>query len=347
MTLLELKKLKVYYKTKKEYAKAVDDVTLDIQMDESLGLVGESGCGKTTLARAIIRVFSPNCDIVDGQILYKGKDITNMSEKELRALRWEEISMIPQSAMNALDPVYRVGHQIIEAIVAHGSVGRRKAVERAEQLFTLVGLPPERLRDYPHQFSGGMRQRAIIAMALALEPALVIADEPTTGLDVIMQDEIWKQVREIRLEHHGAMLLVTHNMAVVSENCDRVAIMYAGKIVEIGPRRDVLTLPYHPYTLGLSNAFPRIKGSKRELISIPGTPPDLLNPPKGCRFSERCPFVLPICEEREPPTITVHEGHLASCHRMDDIDQIRSQAKDPEVWIKYSKEGKKRLKYAK
>jgi peptide/nickel transport system ATP-binding protein len=239
--------------------------------------------------------------------------------------------MVTQSALNALNPVLRVGDQIAEAILAHRQVSRAEAWGRTQDLLAMVGVAPERARDYPHQFSGGMRQRAIIAMALALDPPLVLADEPTTALDVVVQDQIFRSLRELQARLGFSLLLVTHDLALVIENCERVAVMYAGEIVEAGPTRDVIRRPAHPYTLGLKNALPRL-GSREEPIAIPGGPPDLVDPPAGCRFAARCPFVVPRCRTEPPPLTSIDAGRQARCHRAAEIDALAPLAALPQTW---------------
>lgn len=332
MLVLELKDLKIYYRTLNGYSKAVDGVSFQIEEGEYLGLVGESGCGKSTIAKAILRILPPNGEVVDGKILYKGRDLIAMKPAEMKKVQWKEISMIPQSAMHSFDPVYRIEDQLIEAIETHEKSPQQQEMQtKIEQLFELVGLDKSRLKDYPHQFSGGMRQRAMIAMSLLLDPTLILADEPTTGLDVIVQDQILFRIKEIHEKLKKTMLLITHNMAVVAENCDKIAVMYAGKIMEYGGEA-VLVDPYHPYTLGLINAFPNLAGADRELISIPGYPPDLLAPPRGCRFHERCPFSTERCTEQEPILQAVQESHFSACHYPDQVEGFRDLAKKPETW---------------
>lgn len=330
--MLEIRNLKTYFKVKAGYAQAVDDVTFTINSGENFGLVGESGCGKTTAAKSIIKLLPPNGEIKGGQIIYNGKDLTKLSDSEMRKVRWAEISMISQSAMNSLDPVYKVGDQIVEAIQTHEPVSRAEAMDRARELFKLVGIDPNRLSEYPHKFSGGMKQRSIIAMALALNPGLIIADEPTTALDVIVQDQILRRIKSLLLSNGASMILITHDISVVAEMCDRVAVMYAGKIMEIGKVDQVFKLPFHPYTLGLQNAFPNVHGPRQDLISIPGSPPKLVNPPKGCRFAARCPFAVEVCSQQEPATVEIEAGHQASCHRLAIIEQMRAEATHKETW---------------
>ena len=331
MTILEINNLKIYYRTLKGYSKAVDGVSLRIEEGEYLGLVGESGCGKSTIAKAILRILPPNGEIVEGEILYRGQNLVPMKTRELKKIQWKEISMIPQSAMHSFDPVYRIEDQLMEAIETHERTNKAGAQRKIRELFELVGLNEGRLKDYPHQFSGGMRQRAMIAMSLVLNPTLILADEPTTGLDVIVQDQILFRIKEIHEKMKKTMLLITHNMAVVAENCDQIAVMYAGKIMEYGGQ-PVFQNPYHPYTLGLINAFPSLADSGRELISIPGSPPDLLNPPPGCRFHERCPFSADPCVQKEPMLQVVEANHFSACHYPDQVEKFRQLAKDQATW---------------
>jgi peptide/nickel transport system ATP-binding protein len=329
--VLAVANLAVAYGTPRGPVGAVEDVSLDLAHGASLGLIGESGCGKSTLLKAIIGVLPPSARITAGTIAFQGQDLVAAGEEARRRARWAGISMIPQSALNALDPVLRIGDQIVEAIHAHRRVGRREARERAAALLATVGVDPKRANDYPHQFSGGMRQRAIIAMALALEPAVVLADEPTTALDVIVQDQIFRHLRALQAELGFALLLVTHDLGLVIENCARVAVMYAGVVVETGPTREVVRSPAHPYTLGLKNALPRV-GRREEPIAIPGVPPDLASPPPGCRFAPRCPFVVPVCTTVPPPLVAVAADHRSRCHRGGEMAALAPRAALGETW---------------
>ncbi|MDQ0338130.1 oligopeptide/dipeptide ABC transporter ATP-binding protein [Caldalkalibacillus uzonensis] len=335
--LLEIRKLRTCYKVHEGEVWAVDGVDISLSPGENLGLVGESGCGKTTIIKSILRLL-PKQAHSEGEVLFKGKNLLELSMSEMRKVRWNDISIISQSAMNALDPVYRVGDQIVEAIRIHRKVSKDEAWSRAEQLFNLVGLDKIRLRDYPHQFSGGMRQRAIIAMALALDPSIVVADEPTTALDVIVQAQILKRIQNLQKELHSSMIMVTHDMSVVAETCQKVVVMYAGKVVESGPVEAIFKQPCHPYTMGLKNAFPSVKGEKYELISIPGYPPDLLHPPSGCRFADRCPFATDICREEVPEPVHIGENHTAACHHVDKVEEMREKAALRETWSNLAKE---------
>jgi oligopeptide/dipeptide ABC transporter ATP-binding protein len=330
VALLEIENLRVSYRTAQGDAIAVDGISFALDSGDYLGLIGESGCGKSTIAKAILGIL-PQSASVTGAIHFAGRDLVGLDPAELRRIRWREIALIPQNAMNGFDPVYTIEKQLDEAIAAHAEMPARERTKRIAELFAMVGLPSDRLKDYAHRFSGGMRQRAMIAMALALDPKLIVADEPTTGLDVIIQDQILERVADIHASSGNAMLLITHDMAVVSENCGRIAVMYAGRIMEMGGT-EVFLSPVHPYTMGLCNAFPDAGRSHGELIAIPGTPPSLLDPPSGCRFHARCPFATARCANEAPPLIEVRPGHHAACHYADRAPQFREQARDPATW---------------
>ena len=331
--VLAVEDLRVSYRTSAGVARAVDGVSFHIARGETVGLVGESGCGKTTVGRAIVKVLPSSARIDGGAVRLDGRDLVPLGEAEMRAVRWRRIALVPQSAMNALNPVLRVGRQIEEVLVAHEGLGRREARARARDLFSLVRIDPARTEDYPHQFSGGMRQRALVAMALALRPSLLIADEPTTALDVVTQDRIFLRVRQLQRQLSASMLLITHDMGLVAENCDRVAVMYAGQIVESAETRQLFRAPAHPYTLGLKNAFPSVMRPRDQaLIAIPGSPVSLLAPPAGCRFTPRCPFATPICREQAPPRVEVGPGHHAACHHVDRADEMRRRAAESATW---------------
>src|SRR3990172_9541588 len=413
--LLKVDHLKVYFKILKGTVYAVDDVTFTLDKGETMGLVGESGCGKTTTAFAITRLLPSNGRIVGGSIRFDGQEIVRselptevqevlrrpdwrrfleellrreydefvtfqavgqsgvleapeqmedeyayytevralldrpdgQSEGELRdaiqevtgqhlkgfgasrrrkrrekeveerisAIRWSKISMIFQSAMNAFNPVYRVGDQISEALTTHyPDMTKDEPRQRVMELFDLVGIDRSRVEGYPHEFSGGMRQRSMIAMALACNPQLLIADEPTTALDVIMQDRILAEIRNLQRELGIAMMIITHDISVVAEVGEKIGVMYAGKLFEYGSIQEIFEKPANPYTIGLLSAFPSIKGPRRKLRSIPGSPPDLSNPPSGCRFHPRCQFAQEVCRQAEPPMVEVAPGHLSHCH---------------------------------
>lgn len=317
MPLLEVDKLRTYYKTLRGYVKAVDGVSFSVDKQEALGLAGESGCGKTTIALSILRILPSNGEIVGGRIVLDSVDITKLDEEEMREnVRWKKVSIVFQGAMNALNPVYSVGDQIVEAIRLHEpGVSKREALERAMKLLELVGVDPSRVNSYPHEFSGGMRQRAMIAMALASNPSLLIADEPATALDVIVAAQVLKLLKELRNKLSLGMILITHDLSIIAELCEKTAIMYAGKVVEYGDVVTIFKNPLHPYTQGLMSSFPSVKAKERiKLISIPGSPPDLLSPPKGCRFYPRCKFAMEICRGKEPAFIDVGGNHYVTCH---------------------------------
>ncbi len=330
--LLDVVDLHTYYRTAAGHVRAVDGLSFSMERGESLGLVGESGCGKTTVIKSLIRVLAQNGEIVGGEIRFKDRDLLKLTESAMNRVRWREISMITQSAMNALDPVYTAGRQIVETLRRHTQMTRAEAWRRSAELFTLVGLEHNRLNDYPHQLSGGMRQRVVIAMGLALDPELVIADEPTTALDVVVQDGILKQMELIWEQMGNSLILVTHDVSVVAEMCQRIAVMYAGILAEIGPAERIFREPTHPYTMGLLNAFPTLESAKGELISIPGSPPELLGELPGCRFAPRCPFADDRCREETPPPSGDSVGHLAACHYVDRAEQHRVRSADESHW---------------
>lgn len=330
--LLSLKDLSIAYRVGALDTIAVEGATFDVQLGSIVGLVGESGCGKTTLARSLTRVLASNARIAGGQAVFSGQDIVGLSERAMNALRWREIAFIPQSAMNSLDPVYTVGAQLSEVLTRRGGLGRAAARKRSEELFEWVGIETNRLGDFPHQFSGGMRQRVAIALALALDPKLIIADEPVTALDVIVQRQILDQLRELKERLGISVILVTHDISVVAYVCDRVVVMYAGKVVETGPMAATLTAPAHPYTMGLRNAFPDLASAAGVLTPIEGSPPDLANPPAGCRFAARCPFVEARCTTDVPALAQYEADHLAACHRLPEAEALRARAITSETW---------------
>jgi peptide/nickel transport system ATP-binding protein len=332
VSILQVEGLAVEYQTSQGKVRAVEGASFSVPEGSVLGLVGESGCGKTTVARAITGVMAANARLAGGRLIFKGKDLAAASEAERKQVRWREISFVPQSAMNSLDPVYTVGHQLREVLTRRGGLSGAAASKRASELFRLVGLNPARLAGYPHQFSGGMRQRVAIALALALNPSLVIADEPVTALDVVVQRQVLDVIRELQGRLQLSMILVTHDISVVAYVCDRVVVMYAGKVVEEGSTDDVLERAMHPYTMGLTNAFPDLDRAGAVLVPIEGSPPDLLDPPKGCRFAARCPFALPVCREVEP-VLAGEAGHRAACHRRAEADVLRERAKEAATWL--------------
>lgn len=311
--VLQVKDLTMHYQTRQGTVKAVDGISFELARGEVLGLVGESGCGKTSIAVTLMKLLPDNALILKGQVLLDGQDLMTMDDTTLRKYRWRRISMIFQAAMNSLNPVHRVGDQIVEAIEAHDmATTLKEAQETVDRLFRLVGLDPRLTDRYPHEFSGGMRQRAVIAMALACQPDVIVADEPTTALDVIVQDRILRQIKEIQTDLNMSMIYITHDIAVVAEVTDRIGVMYAGKLVELGSTADVFERPIHPYTKALLSVFPSIRGEKRPLTTLGGEPPNLVDPPTGCRFHPRCPYATAICQQEEPP-IVVRDGHWAAC----------------------------------
>jgi peptide/nickel transport system ATP-binding protein len=332
MALLEIRNLSVVYHTQRGTARAVDGVSLDIHPTQHLGLIGESGCGKTTLMRAVVRVLPRNCQVVSGEIIFEGRDLLKLSDRDMRELRSREIATVPQASMDSLDPVQRVGNQLEEILTVRGQLDRGAAKRRAVDLFDLVGLDAERLEHYPHEFSGGMKQRAIIAMALALQPSLLIADEPLTALDVIVQHQILEVLKRLEQELDLTLMLVTHDISVVAQVCDSVAVMYAGQIVEQAPADEFFKAAYHPYSLGLQQAFPNLVQPRDTLISIEGYPPDLSQPPAACRFAPRCPFAQGRCHEIDPSLEALAPDRRAACLRADEMDVLRQRAGDPQLW---------------
>ena len=312
--LLSIRGLCVDYVTGRGPVRAVDRVSLDVAPGEILGIAGESGSGKSTLAQALLRILPPPAVISGGEAQFEGRDLLSLTESELRALRWKRISMVFQSAMNALNPVIPVGEQIIDTLQAHRDVTTRAARARAEELLEMVGIPGMLVDAFAHQLSGGMRQRLGIAIALALEPSLVILDEPTTALDVIVEREILEHIRTLQRQLGFAVLFITHDLARMLQFSDRVAVFYAARLVELAPAAELRRSPRHPYTQGLLRAFPSVHGGAVELMSIPGSPPSLENPPAGCRFHPRCGLAVALCRERSPELAPLVPGHSAACH---------------------------------
>ena len=326
MNLLRVENLDLVYQTHRGEVQALHDVCLEVGQGEVVGLVGESGCGKTSLARAITGVIPRNASIRNGSIRWKGEDLLSLSTAKHQQHRWRDFAFVPQSAMNALNPVHRVGSQITEVLIERGGMNKNAARERVAALFDQVGIDRQRIRDYPHQFSGGMRQRISIAMALALQPELVIADEPVTALDVIVQRQILDLIHTLRKSLQLSMIMVTHDVSVVAYVCDSVLVMYAGQVVETGPAAQVLESPLHPYSMGLTHAFPDIHQRIDTLRPIEGSPPDLHSPPQGCRFAERCPFALEHCRRESPPLKAQGTGgRSVACWRADEASVLRLQ----------------------
>ncbi|HCO69054.1 MAG TPA: dipeptide/oligopeptide/nickel ABC transporter ATP-binding protein [Mesotoga infera] len=316
--ILTVDNLKLYYYTSKGVVKAVDDISFSLNKGETLGLVGESGCGKTTTGFALLKMPTPPGKIAGGKIVIDGIDITPLRENEMRRnIRWEKISMVFQGAMNTLTPVYTIGKQMMETLQEHREMEREEARKRIEKYLNLVGLSGDIVKRYPHELSGGMKQRIAIATALFLEPKVIICDEPTTALDVIVQAQIINLLKDLKEKLDLSFIFITHDLATEAEVSDRIAVMYAGKIVEIGTNQQIYGEqgPCHPYTRNLLAATPRLHAKVSELSFIPGAPPDLLEPPSGCRFHPRCSLAMDKCKEEEPPLIEIEEEHMVACWR--------------------------------
>ena len=323
--LLEIKGLKTHFATDEGWVHAVDGVDLSIAKGETLGVVGESGCGKSVTAMSVMRLLAmPPARIVAGEILWRGRDLVKLNAEAMRAIRAKEIAMVFQEPMTSLNPVYSVGEQIAEVVRLHDGLGRRAALARAVEMLRLVRIssPERRINDYPHQFSGGMRQRVMIAMALSCKPSLLIADEPTTALDVTIQAQILDLLGELKTEMGMAVMLITHAMGVIAESAQRVAVMYAGKVVEEATVEKLFAAPLHPYTQGLIRSIPRIDTAalrKTRLEAIEGTVPSLLNPKPGCRFASRCKYVRDECTAATPELRELSPGHKVACIRAEEL----------------------------
>jgi peptide/nickel transport system ATP-binding protein len=325
--LLDIRNLHVEYLTTRGPVRAVCGVSFQLYKGEVFGLAGESGCGKSTIAHSILRVLRPPAVITGGKILYKGVDVLEMGDTDskgnnknialpeysLESFRWAEISMAFQSAMNSLNPVIKIGQQMTDVLIKHQNMTREQARQRAAELLDIVNIEEERLDSYPHELSGGMRQRAVIAIALALEPAMMIMDEPTTALDVVVQKDILQQIERLKAELGFSILFITHDLSLMVEFSDRIGIMYAGEIVEMATAEEIFNNPLHPYTEGLLSSFPSITGPRKKLTGIPGSPPNLLSPPLGCRFHPRCPFYDGVERQDSPELIEVSPGHWVAC----------------------------------
>ncbi len=315
--LLDVKDLKTYFFTEDGVVQAVDGVTFDIEPGQKVGLVGESGCGKSVTALSIMRLVpDPPGKIVDGQILFEGTDLTKLSPEEMRSIRGSKISMIFQDPLTSLNPVFTVGEQIDEAIMLHQGLEPEEAREKTIEMLELVRIPePETIADrYPHELSGGMRQRCMIAMALSCRPRLLIADEPTTALDVTIEAQILDLIDDLNKRLGTALLLITHDMGVIAQMCEKVAVMYAGNIVEMADVRTIFSEPLHPYTVGLLGSIPSAAVEKQDLKIIPGSVPNLIDPPSGCRFHPRCDLAMDICRKEKPRLVNVGNGHLVACY---------------------------------
>ncbi|MEA1993413.1 MAG: ABC transporter ATP-binding protein [Euryarchaeota archaeon] len=320
--LLNVSDLKTYFYTYEGVVKALEGINLDIYKGESFGLVGETGCGKSVTALSIMRLIQwPPGKIIDGKVEFDGKDLLSLPESEMRKMRGAEISMIFQEPMSSLNPIFTIGGQIAEAITLHQDLDKGEAKKKTLEMLNLVGMPnaEEVLDQYPHELSGGMQQRAMIAMALSCKPALLIADEPTTALDVTVQAQILELIQTVNEEMDSSMLLITHDLGVIAQVCERVAVMYAGYIVEVGKVKQIFKNPYHPYTKGLVKAIPKITTSTKRLEVVRGVVPNLITPPPGCRFHPRCDHAMEICKEKAPKMIEVEEGHQVACFLHEEV----------------------------
>ena len=319
--LLSVEDLVMHYRVRAGDIGAVDGISFSLERGSSLGLVGESGCGKTSIAICLLRLLPDNAQIKGGSIYFDGVDLVTLPEEQMRQYRGNRISMVFQAAMNSLNPVHRVGDQIIEAMQTHWeAITVAEARERVVDLYDLVGLAPSFIDRYPHEYSGGMRQRAVIAMALSVNPDIIVADEPTTALDVIVQDRVLRKLEEIQRRLDMALIYISHDIAVIAEVSDRIGVMYAGHLVELADSVDIFERSLHPYTFALIGAFPSIKGERKVLKTLPGEPPDLLHPPSGCRFHPRCSRALDVCSEEQPAFRDYGGRHLAACWNPVEVD---------------------------
>ncbi len=320
--LLEVKNLMTHFFTEAGVVEALDGIDLTVYPKESVGIVGESGCGKTQTAYSILRILAQNGQIMDGEILYKGQDLVTLPEAEMRNIRGKEIAMIFQDPMTSLNPVIRIADQMIEVIALHRDVSALEARELAIDALTAVGISEadKRIDEYPHKFSGGMRQRILIARAIALQPSLLIADEPTTALDVTIQAQVLEIFKDMREKFDLAMMLITHNLGVVAELTERVHIFYGGRVAEVGTTFDIFTKPMHPYTIALLESIPSLDVDKGRLATIPGSVPQLINPPKGCRFHPRCRYAKEICSIDRPPMEEKVPGRFVACHFWEEVE---------------------------
>ncbi len=317
--VLDVRDLRVEYMSPQGAVVAADNVSFHIQPGEVYGLAGESGCGKSTIALALLRVLGPPAVITNGEVWFNDTNVLTLNDKELEKYRWRDVAMVFQSAMNSLNPVMKIGDQIIDTLQAHEHMSARGARERVKELLQIVGIDPQRIDAYPHELSGGMRQRAVIAMALSLNPPLLIMDEPTTALDVVVQQEIMQQLSDLKTQFGFSVLFITHDLSLLVEFSDRIGIMYAGEIVEEAPAKELFRDPKHPYTFGLMHSFPLVHGPRRVLTGIPGAPPNLLNPPSGCRFHDRCALAFAPCPLQRPELIQLSGDRQVACFLHDGV----------------------------
>jgi peptide/nickel transport system ATP-binding protein len=312
--LLSVQELEVTYRTRRGDVRAVNKVSFDIGHNEVFGLAGESGCGKSTVAFAVARLHKPPAEIVGGRVMFEGRDLLTMKPDELQKFRWRDMAIVTQSAMNALNPVITVGAQIMDALMAHEPIDKKEARRRTQELLEMVGIDPKRVDSYPHQLSGGMRQRAVIAMAMALNPQLIIMDEPTTALDVVVQKQILEEIKRLKDIFKFSILFITHDLSLLVEFTDRIGIMYAGELVEVAPSYQLFKSPQHPYTEKLMGAFPTIFGERRLAEGIAGAPPNLITPPSGCKFHPRCHRVIDgVCAQHVPALTHISPNQQVSC----------------------------------
>ncbi len=335
--ILSVRNLSVDYLAERGYVHAVRDVSFDLRRGEALALIGESGCGKTTLGLGLLRLLPKNSTTLAGsQVIYdrggRTIDVLSLSKSELRAFRWRDCAMVFQAALNAFNPVLRISAQVYDTARAHGMTDMREVRERMLHLFKLVRLEPERvLSAYPHELSGGMRQRVLLALSLLLNPPVLILDEPTTALDILTQRTIISVLQDLRREIEFSMIFISHDLSIAAEMADRVLTMYAGALIEVGPVNEMFYRPLHPYTFGLIHAVPTVTAGERDLFSIPGSPPDLIKPPPGCKFHLRCPYASAVCQQEEPALVDYGNGHIVACFHTDKLVADR-EAGVPVAW---------------
>lgn len=333
MSLLSVRDLNVRYEVEGGLVQAVDGISFDLDQNTILGVLGESGCGKTTLAKSIVRSLPTNGNIDSGNVTFDGTDLAKLTHEEMRSIRWERIAYVPQGAMGSLDPVYTIEQQLVETIRVHRpDTTKHECINRAEEVLDLVGIEPSRLGSYPHQLSGGMRQRVLLAMSLLLEPDLIIADEPTTGLDVLVRDKILNDIERYRDEYGISVIMVSHDIADLIETADEIIVMYGGKIVEQGPSEAIFEDPVHPYTIGLRGSLPELHSGVDDLIEMKMEPPNLLDPSPGCRFADKCPFEISACRDEHPELVESKPGVRTACIRANEADTLRRESQEVD-WL--------------